>query len=132
MIFLSTGGFNSITAIDAIKLLTPYNISSFELSGGIYSENLEMDLKELSNKYNFIVHNYFPPPKDPFVLNLASLDDNIYMKTLGHIKNSIRLAAELRSKYYSFHAGFLVDPKVSELGKTVNSSKLFDEKESLV
>ena len=28
------------------------------------------------------VHNYFPPPKDPFVLNLGSLDETISKKVL--------------------------------------------------
>ena len=131
MIFLSTGGFNSITAIEAIKLLSKYDIRSFELSGGLYSEKLEIDLQNLSDKYNFIVHNYFPPPENPFVLNLASLDDDIYFQSFNHIKNSIRLASLLKSKYYSFHAGFLVDPKVRELGKTVGKRKLFNKKECL-
>ena len=131
MIFVSTGGFNNITAIDAIKTLSNYKITSFELSGGIYSSKLSSDLKKLDNNYSFIVHNYFPPPKKPFVLNLASLDDEIFLRTVNHIKDSISLASNLKSQYYSFHAGFLVDPKVSELGKTVQKRKLFNKKESL-
>ena len=131
MIFVSTGGFSTLTAIDSISNLSKYNIKSFELSGGIYSYDLCKNLKKLSNKFNFVVHNYFPPPMEPFVLNLASLNDDIYLKSINHVKDSIKLASNLNSKYYSFHAGFLIDPKISELGRSVTKRKLFDKKESL-
>ena len=75
----------------------------------------------------FIVHNYFPPPQRPFVLNLASLNESIYQESLNHIKKSIKLASFIKSPFYSFHAGFLIDPKVKELGKTIKSNHLYDK-----
>ncbi len=131
MIYISTGGFNKKSVIEVIKSLSQYDINAFELSGGIYTENLESQLKILSNKFKFTVHNYFPPPKKPFVLNLASLDETIYQKSLNHIKKSIKLASSIKSPFYSFHAGFLIDPKVKELGKTIKSNNLYNRDKCL-
>ena len=131
MIYISTGGFNKKSVIEVIQLLSKNNIKAFELSGGIYTDNLESKLKILSNKFEFTVHNYFPPPKKPFVLNLASLNENVYQESVNHIKQSIKLASFIKSPFYSFHAGFLIDPKVKELGKTIKSNNLYDRDKSL-
>ncbi len=131
MIYISTGGFNKKSVIEVIQLLSKNNIKAFELSGGIFTDNLESKLKILSNKFEFTVHNYFPPPKKPFVLNLASLNENIYQESVNHIKQSIQLASFIKSPFYSFHAGFLIDPKVKELGKTIKSNSLYDRDKSL-
>ena len=44
--------------------------------------NFEIDLLELKDKYNlnYQCHNYFPPPQQDFVLNLASLNDDTFNK----------------------------------------------------
>ena len=131
MIYISTGGFNKKSVIEVIQLLSRNNIKAFELSGGIFTDNLESKLKILSNKFQFTVHNYFPPPKKPFVLNLASLNENIYQESVNHIKESIKLASFIKSPFYSFHAGFLIDPKVKELGKTIKNNNLYDRDKSL-
>lgn len=131
MIYISTGGFSKKSVIEVIKLLSKNNIKDFELSGGIYTKNLESKLINLSSKFNFVLHNYFPPPRKPFVLNLASLNEKIYQESLNHIKKSIKLASFVKSPFYSFHAGFLLDPKVEELGKTIKSYYLYDRNECL-
>ena len=131
MIYISTGGFKNLNAIQAIKLLAKYKIYSFELSGGTYIDNLDLQLKDLPEEFKLIIHNYFPPPKTPFVLNLASLNENIYLKSFSHIKKSIKLASLLKSPYYSFHAGFLIDPNVKELGKNIKARGLYDKSKSL-
>ena len=131
MIYISTGGFNKKSVIEVIQLLSKNNIKAFELSGGIFTDNLESKLKILSDKFEFTVHNYFPPPKKPFVLNLASLNENIYQESLNHIKQSIKLASSIKSPFYSFHAGFLIDPQVKELGKTIKRNNLYDRDKCL-
>ena len=131
MIYISTGGFDKKSVIEVIQLLSKNNIKAFELSGGIFTDNLESKLKILSNNFQFTVHNYFPPPKKPFVLNLASLNENIYQESVNHIKESIKLASFIKSPFYSFHAGFLIDPKIKELGKTIKNNNLYDRDKSL-
>ena len=131
MIYISTGGYSEFTASETIEKLSQHNIHSFELSGGKYSPNLSQELIKISNKNNLVVHNYFPPPEIPFVINLASLDEKVFKLSFDHIKNSIKLASLIKSPYYSFHAGFLVDLKVNELGKSVLKRDLFDKNKAL-
>jgi len=123
MIFVSTGGFN-LSGINASRCLLSNDINHIELSGGMIDENQTKELIEISSKCNFQVHNYFPPPNNPFVLNLASSNNETYDATYNHIFSSIDLAKKLGSNFYSFHAGFLLDPGVNELGKRFNKQNL--------
>ena len=68
MIYVSTGGYE--TACEFFES----NISNCELSGGLFQENIKELLINLKSKGNIQLHNYFPPPKKPFVMNLASSD----------------------------------------------------------
>ena len=133
MIYISTGGFKSEKAIDSIKKLVKNKIYSIELSGGKYDKD---QIKKINSEKNLIksldlqVHNYFPPPLDPFVFNLASLNKKIAQKSMDHALNAIELAASLESKYYSFHAGFLLDPEVNELGKKIKKRETYKRDEA--
>ena len=59
---------------------------------------------------NYLVHNYFPPPTEPFVLNLASADPMIQQRSLDLVRQAIDLSAEFDAPFYSVHAGFITDP----------------------
>lgn len=59
---------------------------------------------------SFIVHHYFPPPREPLVVNLASQNAGILQRSIDHIKRSIAFCHELGCGLYSFHAGFRADP----------------------
>ena len=118
-VFISTGGFKSISAIDAIKNLKKKKIFEIELSGGKYIN--KKDLKKLENKkIELRLHNYFPPPNQSFVINLASRNNLIVKKTINQIKKSILLSKKLGAKYFGFHAGFRIDPNVNNLGKILD------------
>ena len=86
MIYISTGGFKSNTCSESIKALIKNGIFSIELSGGRHDTNQINFLESLIKNKNLSlqIHNYFPPPKDPFVLNLGSLDENISSKSFNH------------------------------------------------
>lgn len=126
LIYFSTGGFYKKSALESCIALNLLGVNQIELSGGLWAETLESDLIARSREYNFIVHNYFPPPKNSFVLNLASLDKNIELLSMRHCENAIRLAEKLKSKYFSFHAGFLLDPRPDQLGKKITNYHLFN------
>jgi sugar phosphate isomerase/epimerase len=64
-----------------------------------------------------LIHNYFPPPRKPFVLNLASSNDAIRAASLAHGNQGLALAADAGLPFYSVHAGFGIDPDPSRLGK---------------
>jgi len=131
MIYISTGGFHKIDAFQASKELIDVGCNFIELSAGKYSESLLVDLKSLTSSARFKVHNYFPPPKLSFVLNLASLNSGVANASLEHIKKAIRWTTELGDSTYSFHAGFLMDPKVEELGRKVKPRVLSNRREAL-
>tara|TARA_Y100000739_G_scaffold181797_1_gene159979 strand:- start:161 stop:1033 length:873 start_codon:yes stop_codon:yes gene_type:complete len=133
MIYISTGGFKFNTCFESIDKLTKKGIKQIELSGGKFIDNQISELKIIkkNNKnISFQVHNYFPPPKKSFVFNLGSLDDEVANKSMNHAINSIKLASVLGGKYYSFHGGFLLDPKVEELGKKIKKTPLFERESS--
>ena len=110
MIYVSTGGFRDFTFLEAINILSHAGITAFELSGGRFLDNINKPLKACSKKYNIALHNYFPIPKKPFVLNLASFREDIFTASSAHIANAIDLSSQIGAKFYSFHAGYLIDP----------------------
>ena len=131
-VYISTGGYSNLSADVAAEKLIESGINSIELSGGNYSVDTIDKLCDLKEKANFQIHNYFPPPKIPFVLNLASQDKEISDLSLKQIENSLECCVKLNSNFYSFHAGFLCDLKVNELGKKINKRKLYDRKRVLL
>ena len=104
-IFVSTGGFKA-PAYKTVKKLACSGIKNIELSGGSYSINNLKELFKFKKKLNLRLHNYFPPPKIPFVLNVASSNDKILNRSMDHIFKSIDIANKINSKYYSFHVCF--------------------------
>jgi sugar phosphate isomerase/epimerase len=131
MIYISTGGFRGRTADAVSAELLNAGTKSIELSGGEYSATLLDDLRALTSDIRFQVHNYFPPPADPFVLNLGSLDTQVGERSIAHVEQALEWCTALGADRYSFHAGFLLDPKVDELGKRIPSRSLFDRDECI-
>jgi len=120
MIYISTGGFNNKSFEEVIDYLNQYGITAFELSGGLYNNNFLDLLIKKNNTNELAIHNYFPPHEVPFVFNLASLNKNIGDQSMAHAKLAIDCASRINSGIYSFHAGYLIDPSVDELGKRIN------------
>ena len=117
---VSTGGFNKMPATEAVALLNEKNIWDIELSAGLYEDNLETKINNLisiGNRISF--HNYYPRPKNDFVLNLGSQDLEILNFSRNHCRSAIELASKLNIEYYSIHAGFCIDPLPENLGKDV-------------
>ena len=67
-VFLSTAAFNKDSGADTAVQYLKNGITKVELSGGIYLENQIEIIKNIKN-VEFNLHNYFPPPKIPFVIN---------------------------------------------------------------
>ena len=126
MVYVSTGGFRGRTADEVAGELMRRGIKCIELSGGAYSETLLNDLQVLAQNIRFQIHNYFPPPADPFVLNLGSLDPTIGARSIAHVEQALEWCGALGADRYSFHAGFLLDPKVDELGRRIPNRHLFN------
>ena len=92
----------------ALDILKSASIKNVELgSNHIYESNYDYIKKY---NFNFLVHNYFPIPKENFVINIASFDKKIREKSLNQIKKSINFYKKIGAKIYTFHPGFIVDP----------------------
>lgn len=134
MIYISSSCIKAKYIKDAVLFLAEHGIRNIELSGGTeFYEGLEDDLLHLKDKYslNYLVHNYFPPPKESFILNLASLDDRIWNRTIDFMKDSISLAIRLQSPLYGLHAGFFVNPGINEIGNKFVKQQLFDKEKAI-
>ena len=128
LIYISTGGYFDQNGIKSFDYLKNNKIKLVELSGGKYFKNFKKYLPKL--KDNCQIHNQFPPSKNSFVLNLASKDPIISKKSFNLVKNNILYSKKINSKYYSFHAGFRVDPKPKELGKKFKIKKILSKTEA--
>lgn len=91
-----------------------------EFSSGL-SYRPDMEAVYLNAGVRRLLHNYFPAPADPFVLNLASLDPGIAKRSMAHCMQGLRLAAMSKAPFYSAHAGFCVDPGPTDLGAKFRS-----------
>lgn len=130
MIYVSSSCVKAKTIREAIEKLIGHGFLNIELSAGTeYYANIEEDLMRLKNKnkLNFLLHNYFPPHRKHFVINLASLDDAVYKKSLQCLKRSLELCKRLGVERFGFHAGFFMDIKTSELGKRISVHRLYDK-----
>lgn len=134
MIYVSSSGLKNSKISGAVVDIAKAGIKDIELSGGteFYPEMFN-ELEELREQYqlNYRCHNYFPPPKKHFVLNLASNDEAILTQSRAMIQENIELSKKWKSDAYGFHAGFLISPKVDELGKPITKSPLQDKTKAL-
>lgn len=109
MIYISSSSVNSVSINNCLEKLINLSIRNIELSGGsIFSDNILKELKKLKEKFslNFLIHNYFPPPKKDFVLNIASHNKELRKQSINFIKSSINLAQEIGIDRYTVHAGY--------------------------
>jgi len=134
MIYISTSCIKNTKIKDSVEELATNGFKNIELSGGTeYYDNFENDLLDLKDKYNlnYRCHNYFPPPKKHFVLNLASLNDETFQISFKHLQRVIALSNRLGADKFAFHAGFFIDIKLREIGKKLSKDHLFNEVESI-
>jgi len=131
MIYISTSCLRNDRISETIETLVEHGFQNIELSGGSrYYPGLKKDLRKLQEKYdlNFLLHNYFPPPSRDFVLNLASLNQEIAKRSMDLALEAIDLARYLNSPRYGLHAGFYIDAQVDSLGKLIRG-EVYREKE---
>lgn len=132
MIYVSTGGLSQLSLLEAVELLLKNGFKNLELSGCRWSSDDISSIERLKSKeYVFQPHNYFPTQEKPFVLNLASLNEKVREESLRHCKKAILLSSKLGQKFFSVHAGFLIDPQVSELGKIIKKRVINNRAEGI-
>ena len=121
MIFVSTSAFDfGIGEYFSLTGRLP-DIRNLELGYGFSSIEAHAFCSQEGGRegHSFLIHNYFPPPQDPFVLNLASNDSNTLDRSLSLCRRAIDIGAELGIPFYSVHSGFSLDPLPEKLGKNL-------------
>lgn len=122
-VFVSSGAFGRMTVEEIIATVCHQGVRNVELASGTrHSSGTELvDTLQRAGEqgYAFLVHNYFPVPEVPFVLNLASADPANLERGVNHARQAIDLAASVGSPFYSVHCGFCIDPSPSDLGRAL-------------
>ncbi|EAR02775.1 GNAT family N-acetyltransferase [Maribacter sp. HTCC2170] len=93
--------------------------SSFPFQEDMVDFFIGTDIKRLA-------HNYFPAPKEPFVINLASANEEIRKCSIEHCIQGLQLSKKCGAKFFSAHAGFCIDPDPYELGKQLDVNVSID------
>lgn len=104
-------------------------IKRIELSGRArYWHDAELDrrlaLLAREGMEEFLVHNYFPIPSEPFVLNFATSKRRVFERCLMLASRAIDLCVRHDVPYYTIHPGYLMDSN----GERVDDRFVFDEK----
>ena len=125
-IFLSTTCFNNNSLEEIIKISIENGIYNLEISGGLqYIDEYKLEkIFEKNTKINFRFHNYFPIPKNSFVINLAS--EKSAEMSIKNIIKGIKYAKKFGSNIFSFHAGLRFNPQEEDLGKIQSKFKSED------
>jgi sugar phosphate isomerase/epimerase len=117
-VFASSGVFDAPDLVSVLELASGWGVTHIELSSGVpYAKDLVEVVRSRRSEFRFLVHNYFPPPPNPFVLNIASSNPAVLKSSIDHCLSAIRVAAELGAPFYSVHAGYALDPKITDLGR---------------
>ena len=129
-IFISSGAFRNKLINEVAAYIELIGCKNIEYSSGPYQEKIIDKFLNLEiNNFSIQIHNYFPVPQKPFVLNLASLNKEIWQNSFDHCLNSINLASKLKTRRYSVHCGFCYDPKTSELGRPFKNNSTFNKED---
>ncbi len=122
-VFVSSGAFGRMSVEEIIASAGETGVRHIELASGTRHGSgnaLGAALKDAGARgYEFLIHNYFPVPAEPFVLNLASADPANLERSISHVRNAIDLAALVKSPFYSVHCGFCIDPSPDDLGRAL-------------
>ncbi|MBK0382078.1 TIM barrel protein [Pedobacter sp. SD-b] len=123
-IYLSSVAFHERNIHDIIAAATAQAFN-LEFSSGLDFDP-SMEEAFLSSDLKRLPHNYFPAPSAPFVLNLASKNHDLRLKSIQMCKNGLRLAKAANSPFYAAHAGFCIDPDPNFLGKQLLTVHEYD------
>lgn len=121
MIYLSSS-CNKLRSInDFLLRLTNNRIRHVELSGGEYMPfpAIEGLLTFYRKKcgFSYLIHNYFPPARDSFILNIASTDETLRKRSIDFAKNAMNFGATQGCKTYTVHSGYRADLQLSKDGE---------------
>ena len=129
MIFVSSASLKNKNINKVLSNFKKNKILNVELSGGTkFNQKLEKIILKYNKHMNFTVHNYFPPPKKDFILNLGSIDEKNRQESLKLCKKALSICKKIKINKYAVHAPFLIDFAPNEAGKLIKKRKLSSKK----
>jgi sugar phosphate isomerase/epimerase len=125
-LYVSSGAFRSRHVPDIVTMAEELGLTHIELSSGCDSVADPAGLLKIlqASPLVFSVHNYFPPPPVPFVLNLGALDPQTLAASRDHVRRCIELTNALGGTYYSVHSAFALNLSPQILGRPQAQSEL--------
>lgn len=118
-IYVSTNCFPDRTPEGIRRAVADSAITHVELSQVIAGPRAAVELaRELHRDgVRVLLHNYFPAPAKPFLLNLASPHPETLRQSREHCVRALELSAELGAPFFAAHAGFARDLPPVLLGR---------------
>lgn len=131
-IYCSTGVFPSRDIDEILRTALDSGIHRLELGSGVMFRRdlLEKVRAHFGAPFRYLIHNYFPPPEEPFVLNLAARDSEMLARSRRHCRVAIDLAAEFGADFYSVHSGFALHARPEQLGRSLLEAPSFPYEEA--
>lgn len=128
-VYFSSAAFPGLAPEDILRELQSVPGVGLELTAGLHPRS---DWRKCLSSWRatgvpLLIHNYFPPPAKPFVLNLASPDPAIHMASLALCHEALRLTAEAGAPFYSVHAGFAMNLRPEQLGDHTAQARELDK-----
>jgi sugar phosphate isomerase/epimerase len=126
-VYMSSGAFRVKTLPGVIAEAKRLGITHVELSSGLdHDPDLETHLRSgMDQGLTFLVHNYFPAPATPQVLNLTASDPEGLRWSLDHCRRAIDLSVVVGGGFYSLHSGYIAALKAHQLGKPDAQAEAF-------
>ena len=116
-IYVSTGAFRSRDLTEILRTAEQADLRAIELAPGLnYDGEMPALLRKHRDSFSFMIHNYFPTPRESFALNLASDDPDTIWKSMAMCRNNVDTCAALGIPYYSLHCGFCFHTDGRHLG----------------
>jgi sugar phosphate isomerase/epimerase len=101
----------------AVEELAGLGFRNIELTGGTaWYPEITAELKALGARLDLslMVHNYFPPQSQEFVLNLAVTDPMRQRQMMEFVRQAVTLSRDLGNRVYGVHPGFRQDVGVEQ------------------
>jgi len=123
-VFASSGAFCTKSMAEVVSAAAAHGINRVEFSSGMdWTPDVDGLLQRAKDAgIEFLLHNYFPAPKEPFVLNLGSTDEDVRRRSLEHCKELLGMCAHWDVPFYSVHSGFAIHAKPSQLGQDLRDA----------
>src|SRR5437660_1067428 len=96
-VFVSSGAFRTRSVPEVVAQSLEAGLARIELGSGMAwaPDVLDRVRETTGGPIEYLVHNYFPPHADPFVLNLAAGDEATLAKSRAHCRDAVDLTADL-------------------------------------